>query len=237
MPGLIIDSAEEKGKSLELGNEAIIGRDEKNSFYIDDPRASRQHSRVLKEPDGYYVIDLNSRNGTLVNGEKVTRRKLKDNDRITIGRTVIIYLESLANAPKAIGPADETQKPQPGLFTRVGASTADLSSGIKSGLPTGPDLGKSKELIKEMAKLADKSYSTGEKSAPSAGKPKHVKWTEPEPAETTSFFSKILLFVGLLVFFLALLFLSKWAGEKLISSIASRSAEKAKQPVTETNIK
>jgi pSer/pThr/pTyr-binding forkhead associated (FHA) protein len=235
MPGLIVDSVEEKGKRLELADEAIIGRDKENSFFIDDPRASRQNARVLKDPDGYYVIDLNSRNGTLVNGEKVTRRKLKDNDRITIGRTVIVYLDSLANAPAAASSTEETQKPQPGSFARTDAATADLSSGVKAGLPVGPDLGKSKELIREMAKLADKSYSPGEKSAPSASKAKQVKWTEPEQAKTTSFSSKILLFLGLLVFFLALLFLSKWAGEKFISSIASRSAGKTPPPATEPN--
>ncbi|MFH1226648.1 MAG: FHA domain-containing protein [Planctomycetota bacterium] len=267
MPGLIIQTAGSPARNFELAEEAIIGREPANNVYIDDPRASRQHSRITKQPDGYYISDLNSRNGTLVNGEKIATRKLKDNDRIVIGRTTITYKEILdTTAPQKDGPA-QNQKPVSANVPpspKNDAATAGLSAGkapvnrpepfsppvVKplndSGLPSeglkdikgvsadspqnspkgndGPDISKSREAVSEMAKMAEKVYGKGGKPAPA---PKAARiYPVQEPAQTGSFASKLLLFIGLLIFFLILLFGSKWAGEKLILSIAERHPKK-----------
>ncbi|MFA5794175.1 MAG: FHA domain-containing protein [Candidatus Brocadiia bacterium] len=226
MPGLIIETADRQVKSFNLTEEAIIGREKTNNVYIDDPRASRQHSRIVKQPDGYYISDINSRNGTLVNGEKITMRKLKDNDRIVIGRTTITYKETL-DATDQTKTNEITQKQTSGSAdmppsAKSDAATADLSSGIKG--TNGPDISKSKEAVSEMAKIAGKAYGNGSKPTPA---PRPVKISAvQEPVQSGSFFTKLLLFIALLIFFLALLFVSKWAGEKLISAIAKRHTNK-----------
>ena len=46
---------------------------------------SRQHARILREPDGFYIEDLNSLNGTYINGRRITRRtRLSDHDQIRL---------------------------------------------------------------------------------------------------------------------------------------------------------
>ncbi len=62
-----------------------IGRGKDNQLVISDPRSSRHHCRILHTPHGYFLEDLKSRNGTLLNGEKVTRQELREGDCIQIG--------------------------------------------------------------------------------------------------------------------------------------------------------
>jgi serine phosphatase RsbU (regulator of sigma subunit) len=62
-----------------------IGRHADNVLVLRDNRASRSHARIVKEGADYFVEDLNSRHGVFVNGEKITRRKLTNSDRIDFG--------------------------------------------------------------------------------------------------------------------------------------------------------
>ncbi len=69
-----------------------IGRGRDNQIQIkDDTKVSRYHCRVLQEQGSFYVEDNNSSNGTMVNGELVTRRKLEGGEEITIGETVFRF--------------------------------------------------------------------------------------------------------------------------------------------------
>jgi VWFA-related protein len=71
--------------------EAMLGRDETTQVPIDDPLASRRHCRILRENGTFWLEDMRSLNGTQVNGEPVTRRQLANNDRISIGETVLTF--------------------------------------------------------------------------------------------------------------------------------------------------
>ncbi len=62
-----------------------IGRQADNHLVLRDNRASRSHARLFKDGEDYYVEDLNSRHGVFVNGEKITRHKLLNSDRIDFG--------------------------------------------------------------------------------------------------------------------------------------------------------
>lgn len=74
-----------------IGSLTTLGRDTTADIVVDDPGVSRQHSEVRVTTDGPHLVtsirDLNSTNGTFVNGERVTSRRLQDGDRVTIGRT------------------------------------------------------------------------------------------------------------------------------------------------------
>ncbi|CAG7570996.1 FHA domain-containing protein [Barrientosiimonas humi] len=69
----------------------IIGRDDSADVILDDPGISRQHSEIRVTYDGPHLVatlrDLGSTNGTYVNGDPVSRARLIDGDRITVGRT------------------------------------------------------------------------------------------------------------------------------------------------------
>jgi pSer/pThr/pTyr-binding forkhead associated (FHA) protein len=61
---------------------------------VDEPLASRHHIEITCERGLFWVQDLRSRNGTLLNGEKISeRRQLKDGDEITIGATQLKFVQ------------------------------------------------------------------------------------------------------------------------------------------------
>jgi phosphoserine phosphatase RsbU/P len=62
-----------------------IGRKTENDLVISDPRVSREHATILREPDGFYVVDKGSKLGTFVNGERIERKKLSRNDKLEFG--------------------------------------------------------------------------------------------------------------------------------------------------------
>lgn len=74
-----------------LGSLTTIGRDESADIVLDDPGVSRRHSEIRVTTDGPHLVtsirDLNSTNGTFVNGERISSQRLQDGDRVTIGRT------------------------------------------------------------------------------------------------------------------------------------------------------
>ncbi|MBK6849734.1 MAG: GGDEF domain-containing protein [Proteobacteria bacterium] len=79
------------GQMFKIEGEMVIGRDPRCTVPITDDGISRQHVRLSEGPHGQIMItDLGSRNGTLVNGERVQSMALKDGDRIHIGSTTIL---------------------------------------------------------------------------------------------------------------------------------------------------
>lgn len=71
--------------------QAVIGRSQDCDIQLADPNASRRHAEVRQESATYWLVDLDSTNGTELNGKKVDRGKLADGDRITIGETEIVF--------------------------------------------------------------------------------------------------------------------------------------------------
>ena len=69
----------------------IIGRSSKSDITMSDNHFSRHHFEIGKNEDGYYVKDLNSFNGTLLNDKKITQHLIKDSDIITVGKTRFIF--------------------------------------------------------------------------------------------------------------------------------------------------
>jgi VWFA-related protein len=75
------------------GPEAIMGREASNPIVVRDAMASRRHAKITREGGEFWIEDLKSLNGTLVNGEPLTgRRRLAANDQITIGDVVMTFL-------------------------------------------------------------------------------------------------------------------------------------------------
>ena len=93
----LISADEQQVGSVKLSANAalLVGRAAHNHLVLNDYRISRQHARVTHERDGYYVYDLNSVNGTLVNGAKIRRHKLARGDSITLGPFVFSFDERI----------------------------------------------------------------------------------------------------------------------------------------------
>jgi len=69
-----------------------IGRDAKSGVVLDDLQASRNHARIVYEQDAFWIEDLQSLNGTRVNGGPITRQKLESKDQIGVGDSVLTFV-------------------------------------------------------------------------------------------------------------------------------------------------
>ncbi|MBN1289729.1 MAG: DUF3662 and FHA domain-containing protein [Actinobacteria bacterium] len=80
---------------FELENKTIqIGRSgQDNDIVLPDPNVSRVHVRIYLKGNSYFIEDLNSTNGTVVNEEGIQVHELKDNDVIRLGGTRLLFRE------------------------------------------------------------------------------------------------------------------------------------------------
>ena len=65
----------------------ILGRDQDSHIVMEDERASRSHAHIRPSPQGWVLEDLDSTNGTRVNGFRTKLQILSDGDVVTIGAT------------------------------------------------------------------------------------------------------------------------------------------------------
>lgn len=87
---LIIRNGEFEGMSFELGEtETLIGRNPTTDITLLDEGISREHALILYDTDaGAYVLeDLQSTNGSKVNGKRVRSATLSDGDEVQVGHT------------------------------------------------------------------------------------------------------------------------------------------------------
>jgi diguanylate cyclase (GGDEF)-like protein len=70
-----------------------LGRGDECEIRVGDLTVSRRHTRIQLDADSFWVHDLNSTNGTLVNGVRVSRHQLADGDHIQVGSHVFRFLE------------------------------------------------------------------------------------------------------------------------------------------------
>lgn len=69
----------------------VIGRLKSCDICLADANASREHAALEREGTGWVLVDLGSTNGTLLNGEKIDRVRLRDGDLIVIGVSELVY--------------------------------------------------------------------------------------------------------------------------------------------------
>ena len=93
-PRLLVTAGPSKDSTIPLTDgESSIGRDPTNVVAIIDPSVSRKHCLLWREEDGRFKIkDLDSRNGTLVNGVPAREQWLRHGDEIATGDSVFIFL-------------------------------------------------------------------------------------------------------------------------------------------------
>jgi Nif-specific regulatory protein len=72
--------------------EIAIGRDPTNDLCLQDRVVSRRHCRIRKVDDGYELADLDSHNGTFINGVPVRNKSIAHGDRIRVGHSELVFL-------------------------------------------------------------------------------------------------------------------------------------------------
>jgi len=92
MPALVVVSGPKIGtRFLLTGATQRVGRDSRCDIHLDDTETSRKHAQIDLVDNEYVINDLKSSNGTLVNGHLIDSKKLRDGDRIQIGKYVFVF--------------------------------------------------------------------------------------------------------------------------------------------------
>ncbi|VTR96884.1 FHA domain-containing protein [Tuwongella immobilis] len=95
----VLDGIDKGRVFRDMAIPVTIGREEGNLLRLNDERVSRYHAKVQLEDGDVILTDLDSTNGTRVNGQPVQIRRLRPGDQIIIGRSTLMFgtTEEIAN--------------------------------------------------------------------------------------------------------------------------------------------
>lgn len=161
MDGLVL-------KEIALNKERLsIGRKPHNDIQIDNLAISGEHAVIVTILNDSFLEDLNSTNGTLVNGQSIKKHILRNNDLIELGKYRLKYMAGDGEhggdfeKSSAIRPAPAKAAPDMELATPAGAPNRSNVGGHSAlGMPgaaiqllNGPNAGKELELTKTLTTL------------------------------------------------------------------------------------
>lgn len=88
---LVLEGVDKGRVFRDLTIPVTVGREEGNALRLNDERVSRYHAKVQFEDGDIIITDLDSTNGTRVNGTAVQIRRLRPGDQISVGRTMLLF--------------------------------------------------------------------------------------------------------------------------------------------------
>ncbi len=138
MPRLVVLSEGLTGRSHELKAErTTVGRVEDNTFQIPDSSVSSHHCEVLLKGSDIVIRDLNSTNGTYINGQQITEAVLKPSQILRLGQ-VEVRLEGDQTGATQKKTLDHTQVVPQGIkFEELGQLAKSGSPGFEKRSNTG----------------------------------------------------------------------------------------------------
>jgi pSer/pThr/pTyr-binding forkhead associated (FHA) protein len=144
MPKFQILSGVLEGKVIDLIEDRItIGRALDNMIRLEDATCSHHHAMLLSEEGTYKLRDLNSTNGTRVNGMRIVETRLNNGDQVRLGSVEIRYESDVRKSSQPLPPA------QTGVdLSQAGAGSAPPQAfGTSSPFGRKPKGGKSNYLV------------------------------------------------------------------------------------------
>lgn len=133
MPRLVVLSEGLTGRSHELkGESTTVGRVEDNAFQIPDSSVSSHHCEILLRGSEVVIRDLNSTNGTFINGQQITEATLKPSQILRLGQ-VEVRLEGEQGAGGS--PAGRKMTLDHTQVVPQGIKMGELDQTIKMGNP------------------------------------------------------------------------------------------------------
>ncbi len=88
---LVLEGVDKGRVFRDLPIPCTIGREEGNGLRLNDERISRYHAKVQHEDGDVIITDLESTNGTRVNGTTVQIRRLRPGDQVSVGRSMLLF--------------------------------------------------------------------------------------------------------------------------------------------------
>lgn len=90
-PCLVVLVGQNVGETHRLARgESVVGRSASIAIHLGDDAISRKHAKIIRQDKEVVLEDLESANGTFVNGDRVTRCVLKDGDKVRLGHTTVL---------------------------------------------------------------------------------------------------------------------------------------------------
>ena len=128
LPTLVLIAGAPQRSYPLIAEETVVGRAPGNPIAIPDPLVSSRHLKIVRRGDVYAAVDMESENGTRVNGVKITSRELRQGDQIQVGGfTFYFALDGVVPAPESIQLIQPAQSP-----------SASISSASSSAIPAVP---------------------------------------------------------------------------------------------------
>src|ERR671923_888386 len=90
-PFQVLEGIDKGGVFRDRATPVTIGREEGNVLRLNDERVSRYHAKVQQDGDDIILTDLESTNGTRVNGTVIQIRRLRFGDRVAVGRSLLLF--------------------------------------------------------------------------------------------------------------------------------------------------
>jgi len=125
----------ERGRIFgDLVTPVTIGREEDNTIQLNDERVSRFHVKIQEDGGRIILTDLESTNGTRINGHPVQMRVLQFGDQLSIGRSILVYgsageIDAQSGAaPEAAEPGREAGGPAPAAGRRTVSGPNDFEN-------------------------------------------------------------------------------------------------------------
>ena len=121
------------GRTVAVNGPLKIGRAPENDLQLSVDGVSRQHAQLTPEGDGFWIEDLNSANGTFLNGVRVTKERLAHLDVITLGRVADLIVDARSVVAPAASPVvgeaflEAVDGPEDG--TRIAVPAGELTIG------------------------------------------------------------------------------------------------------------
>ena len=84
--------------TIEKGQSLTIGRRDDNNISIENLAVSGHHAKIDSVGDGFLLTDLQSKNGSFVNDQKITSHWLKHGDAVTVGKHTLIFHDEVGSA-------------------------------------------------------------------------------------------------------------------------------------------
>jgi signal transduction histidine kinase len=149
----VIDSQNKPGRVYEVPNdgETTIGRGNACSVCLEDSEASRRHARIIFENERALVEDLNSKNGTRLNGHQVFRSLLTEGDELSIG-TTLLRITDLPSPPQTESTLLRMRDTGARVVIALPQVDADILIGRTLSL-TGADLEHENHVLREICRI------------------------------------------------------------------------------------
>ena len=131
MAKLVIQSAEQKGRSYELTvDKTTVGRVDDNTFQIADASISSHHCEILLRGTDVVIKDLNSTNGTYINDDKISESVLKPGQKLRLGQVVLSLETGDSSSAPATAPAAAAAPPPTGASRKQSDQTVVMPRGV-----------------------------------------------------------------------------------------------------------